>query len=182
MTNTIKKCIRCGAVLVEGENWKVYAKGNYVNKCDECLKIEKREYAREWARRNPEKARARCKKHRDKIKKENPKLYKCRQMAGSAQKRAKKHGWDFEINGDYLYSIAPDYCPILGVKIDYTANDKRKYSASIDRIDSSKGYTKDNVQIISYLANLMKSNATPEEMVKFAEYVIREIKSKLEGQ
>ncbi len=40
-------------------------------------------------------------------------------------------------------------------------------------IRSSKGYTKDNIQVISRLANQMKANADKEQMIKFAEWILK---------
>lgn len=45
------------------------------------------------------------------------------------------------------------------------------YRASLDRIDSSKGYIKGNVQFVSLMANLAKSNMTDDQMVKFCKAV-----------
>jgi hypothetical protein len=41
-------------------------------------------------------------------------------------------------------------------------------SPSVDRIDSTMGYTKDNLQIISKRANQFKSDATIDELVIFS--------------
>lgn len=41
------------------------------------------------------------------------------------------------------------------------------YQASVDRIDSSKGYTKDNVQLVSVACNRAKNIMSDVEMVKF---------------
>jgi len=47
----------------------------------------------------------------------------------------------------------------------------RDESYSVDRIDSSLGYTFDNLQIISAKANRAKNNLTEEELQKFASFI-----------
>ncbi len=98
-------------------------------------------------------------------------------MRNRAQQRARKTGIEFNLNKEDIH--VPDICPILGIElICHTGKPGgRKQSPALDRIDSNKGYTKDNIQVISHLANQMKSHATPAEMLKFAEWVISNYKS-----
>ena len=65
-------------------------------------------------------------------------------------------------------------CPVFGFELVYGDDGEhgRNNSPSIDRIDPKKGYVKGNIQIISKLANSMKQNATPEQMMQFAQWVI----------
>lgn len=63
----------------------------------------------------------------------------------------------------------PEKCPYLGVP--FVLLDK-ELAPSLDRIDSSKGYTSDNIRVISYKANRMKSNATVQELISFAKGVL----------
>jgi hypothetical protein len=74
-------------------------------------------------------------------------------------------GTDFNIELNDL--VATEVCPVL--KTEYRV--RTQYAMSVDRIDPTKGYLKGNVQIISKKANTMKCNASPSELLKFAEWV-----------
>lgn len=70
----------------------------------------------------------------------------------------------------------PDTCPIFGLTLNYDGVEESGWtrtdsSPSIDRIDSDKGYTLDNIQIISWRANRIKNDSTPEELRKLADYM-----------
>jgi di/tripeptidase len=95
-------------------------------------------------------------------------------MLSYAKDRAKKKGFEFNI--DETDIIVPKECPILSIPIFKGVGLGKKSgpsgnSPSLDRIDSSKGYIKGNVQVISHKANTMKHNATPEELIKFATWI-----------
>ena len=87
----------------------------------------------------------------------------------NAKKRAKQKGLDFNIELGDIPEI-PERCPVLGIKIkSNTTNAPLDSSPSLDRIDSSKGYIKGNVRIISNRANRIKADATVEELRKVLE-------------
>ena len=90
----------------------------------------------------------------------------------SAKRRASKSEIPFSLEPKDI--VFPDYCPYLNCKLTRIQG-KGHYqtNASIDRIDSSKGYTKDNIEIISYLANRMKAEATKEQLIAFAKGVLK---------
>jgi len=167
----VKKCIVCGVELnKETTTW--YRQKNYIHKCNDCTRAEKREQAARFRRENKSATRERCAKYRMRMKANDPVKYTSKQMAGSASKRAGALGLDYNLNTDFIVSICPAKCPVFGFELKYGGGDKTKRSASIDRIDSDKGYTMDNVMIISSLANTMKSNATNDELLAFAEWVM----------
>lgn len=86
-------------------------------------------------------------------------------MVNSARSRAKRRGLEFSLTKDDL--TIPEYCPILGIKLTFDGPGK-EHSPSLDRIDNSGGYTLDNVQVISWRANRIKSDATKEELLAIA--------------
>jgi hypothetical protein len=95
----------------------------------------------------------------------------------SIKSRAKKQGIEFSIDAADIK--IPSTCPILGIPIfkefkgDGNLNKgPRSTSPSLDRIDNTKGYVKGNVHIISNQANVMKNSATPQELLKFAFWII----------
>ena len=83
----------------------------------------------------------------------------------------------YKANRDFGYNfnleisdiVIPEYCPYLGIKLSTDPKDKDNdnyYTG--DRKDSSKGYVKGNVQVVSLKANRMKHKATQEQLLKFA--------------
>lgn len=80
--------------------------------------------------------------------------------------RAKVNSIPFNLELEDI--IIPEICPVLNIKIQSVAGaGTNQYgSPSVDRIDSALGYTKGNIRVISQRANLLKSNATVEELQK----------------
>jgi hypothetical protein len=87
--------------------------------------------------------------------------------------RAKKKGFKHTIGEEDI--IIPALCPVLGVPLVLEVGGGRNdNSPSLDRIDSSKGYIKGNVQAMSWRANNLKSNGTLEEFKKLVEFMDNE--------
>lgn len=92
-------------------------------------------------------------------------------MRRSSRARAYDKKIGFNLTVAYLESIAPEICPVFGTRLVYDCDRGNPYVASLDRIVPQLGYVKGNVQIISFLANQMKSNATADQLEQFADWV-----------
>ena len=146
-----KKCSCCGEVKTLSEFYKERCRKDGLSyRCKTCDGSKNRAYTKS----NPEKA-----------------------MLASIKGRAKK--------SKVLFNLLPEdirtsgECPVLKIRMERNKNGKRgaqPNSPSVDRIDPTKGYTRDNIQIISNKANMMKQDATPEELLMFAEWVIKTYK------
>lgn len=88
--------------------------------------------------------------------------------------RAAKRGLEFNLTPDDI--IFPECCPVFGfpLRMNFGRNGGAPDSPSIDRIDNSKGYVKGNIQVISNLANAMKSSANREQLLQFADWINKE--------
>jgi hypothetical protein len=82
-----------------------------------------------------------------------------------SKSRAVLKGREFSIDEEDIF--IPEVCPVFGVPLIPNTD----YAPSLDRIDSSKGYVKGNVQIISKRANLLKNNATIDELEKLVKFL-----------
>lgn len=92
-------------------------------------------------------------------------------MHQRAKQRCKQSGLEFDLLVSDI--TIPEYCPILGIKLNMNSGRSGAYknSPSLDRIDNTKGYTKNNIWVISQLANAMKGAATNKELQLFADWV-----------
>ena len=92
-------------------------------------------------------------------------------MHQRAKQRCKKKGLEFDLTVSDI--VIPDVCPVLGINLNMNSGKSGAYnnSPSLDRIDNNKGYTKDNVWVISQKANAMKGAASAEELLKFAQWI-----------
>jgi len=81
-------------------------------------------------------------------------------------KRGNKRKQRAELSIEYYKSLIVDTCPYLNLKLTYDNFEGRMPDnyATLDKIDPSKGYVEGNVQIVSFRANTLKSNATLEEL------------------
>lgn len=80
--------------------------------------------------------------------------------------RCKKDGTEFTLSVNDI--VVPEFCPALGIRLVFGDDSGRDCSPSVDRINPKLGYTPNNIQIISKRANTIKSDATPEEVMKVA--------------
>lgn len=92
-----------------------------------------------------------------------------RSLYKSAKSRAKQRSEEFSIDLEDV--VVPDKCPILGIPLKYNRGIKEDNSYSLDRIDSSKGYIKGNIWVISLRANRIKNDSTPQELRLIADKV-----------
>jgi len=87
----------------------------------------------------------------------------------NAKSRAKKNNLEFSILESDI--IVPEYCPILGIKLQENILSAKSNSYSIDRINSNIGYIKGNIHVISHRANQLKSDGTIEELELLLQYL-----------
>lgn len=98
-------------------------------------------------------------------------------LVNRARSRANKQGVPFDLTVAGLYW--PTHCPVLGLALRYergtgVVKGGRPESASLDRIDPTKGYVPSNVRVISWRANKLKADATLCELEKLVAYVRQE--------
>jgi hypothetical protein len=78
-------------------------------------------------------------------------------------------GWDCNLTLEDTQ--IPAQCPVLGIPLFFTPNQRTDNTPSLDRRDNAKGYVSGNVFVISWRANQIKRDATPEELRKLISYM-----------
>jgi hypothetical protein len=99
---------------------------------------------------------------------ENPEKH----LLQKAKQSAKRLEVPFDISFEDI--VIPEYCPYMKVRL---TNERGRgevpSNATLSRIDISKGFVKGNVEVTCVLANEIKAKATPEQLITFAENILR---------
>lgn len=97
--------------------------------------------------------------------------WKLTQTLKASKQRAVLKGLEHTLTVEDLKQLYPidNICPILGIELAWGF--PKDTSPSLDRIDSSKGYTYDNCHIISNRANRIKTDATLKELEAVVKYL-----------
>lgn len=122
------------------QRWKIHKNKNSKNLC--CLKCQG-EYTNRW-------------------RKQKAADNNLRFLISSSKNRAKQLDRVFELTEEILKKQLlkqNNKCFFTGRVFDKTT------PISIDRIDSSLGYTHDNIQLVIYRTNMMKSNLSTEDFI-----------------
>ena len=91
-----------------------------------------------------------------------------RSLLTGAKTRSKRKNIKFDIEESDI--VIPDICPVLGIPLILFGPPNSPHLPSIDRIDNNKGYEKNNIAIISFKANSLKSNASLNELKQLVKY------------
>lgn len=92
-----------------------------------------------------------------------------KQQVAALKHRAKSLSVPFDLTEQDIQ--LPEFCPVLGIKIEIGDGRLQQNSPSVDRLIPNKGYVSGNVKVISYRANVIKHNATIEEVEKVLTYM-----------
>ena|ERR1700677_1523498 len=104
-----------------------------------------------WRTENPEKVRG----YRDRASSNS--VGRASLLIGAARGRAKNKKIPFNLD-DNIQAIAEmleSGCQLTGLSFDLNRGKAKTNSPSIDRIDSNKGYTSDNIRIIHWILNCL---------------------------
>jgi hypothetical protein len=120
----------------------------------------------------------------------NPIKYRARTLVNGAKQRAAKKGIPFDLTEDWVFSILKQgKCQVTGLPFDIKPyseaghlDAKRMLAPSLDQREPSAGYTKDNVQIVVFNYNTLKSSGKPEEALTTALALVDVFKGQLFAQ
>lgn len=96
---------------------------------------------------------------------------------------AKTRGLEIEITKEdiiELWKLQKGLCALTGIpmqlvkakRVNRTRN-LNHYRASVDRIDSERGYAKDNIRLVCAYVNIMRSDMTDEQLKFWCESILK---------
>lgn len=146
------------------------SQAKYKENNSEKLKQSQKKYRE----RHPDRVAESQRKHKKKVLESSPKIFmekkllkiKKKQETCRESAKCKFELYDLTIESLMeMWEAQNGRCALTNKKMTYAFN--CLFSVSIDRIDSNKGYTKDNVQLVCQGANYAKNKFTNSEFLNF---------------
>lgn len=131
---------------------------------------KKQKYQRDYYKKHKDEILAYQEKNKDKIKQQDIKrkqTIKGKMFGWKGNAKARNISWDIDLQ--YLESL-PLVCYYTGV--DLVLEPGKENTVSLDRLDSSKDYTKDNVVFCCWYVNEMKNDYSIDDFVRRCENII----------
>jgi hypothetical protein len=151
-----KQCSKCGEVKSDND----FYKSQRGVKCKECILLDTREYKRR-KRLDPE--------HRKKEgilqKERRVRLWQNTLINDSKHRKIENTITVDDINE--MMEKQNGLCYWFNVPLNPSNNDKHPQQPSLDRLDRNKGYTKENVVLTCYSANIGRNENSVEEWESF---------------
>ena len=113
----------------------------------------------------------------------HPEIYKnvskmLSRKLSDGKKNAKKKGWEYDIDHAFIMQlIRQSGCKCIYCGKPFVFEPNHQMNFSIDRIDSSRGYVRNNVQVIAPWVNIAKSDMDEQEFFHYVEDMYKQIKS-----
>ena len=102
-------------------------------------------------------------------------------LISDARNSSKKRKLEINISRDWIEEkLNRGICELTGLPFDFTPSKNtylNKFAPSLDRINSSKGYTKDNVRVVLCAVNLALGQYNDEEMLPILKAMITGIEN-----
>ena len=136
-------------------------------------KERKAEYMKEYYQKNKERLTEYQKEYDKSRAKPTTEVYRYfGERASKLKIKSRKNKILYDLDGKYLQSIYPEdgKCPALNIEMKAGSDSDWRLSPSVDRIDPSGGYVRGNVIWVSWLANCIKTSATPEQIITVGEF------------
>lgn len=110
---------------------------------------------------------------RKRKKAEDPHLQWAKDALRNAKRRSRHKNLEFTLVLDDVLELLAPFCPLLGVVLNYGSTKLSDDSPTLDRLDSSLGYTKKNILVVSHRANRIKSDSTLDELQLLIKNLLR---------
>jgi hypothetical protein len=162
----------------------------------EKYRKSRREYMARWRKEHPDETKTVSRqfreRHKDKLKKinkekrdrnrprllerlQNDRLYRAKRMLTGVKSNAQKRNIECDLTiNDVTTLLTTDVCAITGLPLNYETGRGRPHprGPSIDRIDSSRGYTANNIQVVCYQVNVAKGEWTLDFLSEVAKAIV----------